>query len=329
MAFPTALLQFGHWVTGKACLAGGMLLPPGTKTTRNGRLGAANEDEDRFAEGDARWHPPRVGLLAFGMVRSGILAAGVAPREAAAQFVCDRVTPGGADSAMAATPGDVACGTNAAASGGNSSAYGDASTASGSFNSAYGVNSTASGAESSAYGFGSTAAFDGSAAFGFGATTTRADQQAFGTASNTYTMAGITSAASKAAQGAPTHLVTSNTSGDVAAYTFAELGLVSAGDVSGLQSQIDRLERRDNKLTEGIATVAALAQPMLLPGQHFAMRAGWGGYEDANAIGVSAAGVIASNLLNQGRGTLTLDGGVGFGTSEGEVAGRAGMSFGW
>jgi len=290
-------------------------LAPGTKTTRNGRLGAANEDEDRFAEGDARWHPPRVGLLAFGMVRLGILAAGVAPREAAAQFVCDSVTPGGADSATAASPGDVACGTNAAASGGNSSAYGDAS--------------TASGADSSAYGESSTAAFNGSAAFGFGATTTRADQQAFGTASNIYTMAGITSAASKAAQGAPTHLVTSNTSGDVAAYTFAELSLASAGDVSGLQSQIDRLERRDNKLTEGIATVAALAQPMLLPGQHFAMRAGWGGYEDANAIGVSAAGVIASNLLNQGRGTLTLDGGVGFGTSEGEVAGRAGMSFGW
>jgi hypothetical protein len=59
------------------------------------------------------------------------------------------------------------------------------------------------------------------------------------------------------------------------------------------------------------------------------MRAGWGGYDDANAIGLWAAGVVASNLVSQGRGTLTLDGGVGFGTSEGEVAGRAGMSFGW
>ena len=43
----------------------------------------------------------------------------------------------------------------------------------------------------------------------------------------------------------------------------------------------------------------------------------------------TAVGVVARNLLNQGRGTLTLDGGVGFGTSEGQVAGRAGMSFGW
>lgn len=57
--------------------------------------------------------------------------------------------------------------------------------------------------------------------------------------------------------------------------------------------------------------------------------AGWGGYDDANAIGVSAVGVVASNLLSRGRGTLALDGGIVFGTSEGQVAGRAGMSFGW
>ena len=94
--------------------------------------------------------------------------------------------------------------------------------------------------------------------------------------------------------------------------------------MSNLQSQINGLGRRDRELTEGIASVAALAQPMLLPGQHFAMRAGWGSYDDANAVGFSAAGVVASSLLSQGRGTLTLDGGVGFGTSEGEMAGRAG-----
>jgi hypothetical protein len=58
-------------------------------------------------------------------------------------------------------------------------------------------------------------------------------------------------------------------------------------------------------------------------------RSAAGGYDDARAVGFSAAGVVASNLLSQGRGTLTLDGGVGFGTDEGEVAGRAGMSFGW
>ena len=192
-----------------------------------------------------------------------------------------------------------------------------------------GTNALASADGAIAMGLNASAAHSNSAAFGNDATTTRANQQVFGTAANTYTMGGITSDASKTAQGAPTHLVTSNTGGDLAAYTFAELGLASSGDVSNLQSQINGLGRRDRELTEGIAAVAALAQPMLLPGQHFAMRAGWGSYDDANAVGFSAAGVVASNLLSQGRGTLTLDGGVGFGTSQGEVAGRAGASFGW
>jgi hypothetical protein len=37
-----------------------------------------------------------------------------------------------------------------------------------------------------------------------------------GTVSTTYTTPGITSAASKAAQGSPTHIVTSNAGGDLA-----------------------------------------------------------------------------------------------------------------
>jgi hypothetical protein len=139
--------------------------------------------------------------------------------------------------------------------------------------------------------------------------------------------------------------VTSNASGDLAAYTPSELGLATStqvaslqsniaglqSDVAGLQSDINRLGRRDRELTEGIATAAVLAQPMILPGQHFAMRAGWGGYDDANAnaVGLTAAGVLASNVLRQGYGTVVLDGGVGFGTNEGEVTGRAGVSFGW
>jgi autotransporter adhesin len=98
---------------------------------------------------------------------------------------------------------------------------------------------------------------------------------------------------------------------------------------SRTETQIDRLARRDNKLAEGIAVVAALAQPVLLPGQHFAMRAGWGGYDSANAVAFSAAGVIADNLLRSGHGTLALDGGIGWGADEGEVVGRAGMNFGW
>ena len=54
-----------------------------------------------------------------------------------------------------------------------------------------------------------------------------------------------------------------------------------------------------------------------------------GAYDDANAVSFTAPGVVGRNLLKPGRGTLTLDGGVGFGTSKGQVVGRAGASFGW
>jgi hypothetical protein len=191
---------------------------------------------------------------------------------------------------------------------------------------------------SSAIGPNATAGFDNSAAFGNGATATRANQQVFGTVTNTYTMSGITSDTSKAAQGKPTHLVTSNSGGDLAAYTPSQLGLVTTadlagfatkGDVSSLQSKINHLGQRDSELTEGLAAVVSLAQPVLLPGQHFAMRAGWGGFDGSNAVGFSAAGVVANNLLRPGFGTLVLDGGVGVGTDEGEVVGRTGVSFGW
>jgi hypothetical protein len=221
----------------------------------------------------------------------------------------------------AVATGSIAMGTQAFASNGGA---------------AFGDFASASGPNSSAIGPNATAAFDNSAAFGNGATATRANQQVFGTVTNTYTMAGLTSNASKAAQGSPTHLVTSNSSGDLAAFTASQLGLATTGDISNLQgdisnlqSKINRLGDRDRELTEGLAAVVSLAQPVLLPGQHFAMRAGWGGFDGSNAVGFSAAGVVANNLLRPGAGTLVLDGGVGVGTEEGEVVGRAGASFGW
>ena len=59
------------------------------------------------------------------------------------------------------------------------------------------------------------------------------------------------------------------------------------------------------------------------------MRAGWGGYDDASAVSFTMAGVVAENLLRPGFGTMVVDGGVGVGTNNGEVAGRAGLTVGW
>jgi hypothetical protein len=225
----------------------------------------------------------------------------------------------------------IAVGTNAQANKDGGIAMGMNAFAAGPGDTAIGQGASVGADNSSAFGAGATvlAGHTNSTALGTGATTTRANQIMLGTASTTYTAPGITSNASRAAQGTPTHLVTSNAAGDLAAYTPHELGLASQGDIAGLQGDINRLGQRDRKLTEGIATVAALAQPMLLPGQHVAMRAGWGGYDGASAVSFTMAGLLGSNLLHQGSGTLVVDGGVGFGTDEGEVAGRAGMTFGW
>jgi hypothetical protein len=81
-----------------------------------------------------------------------------------------------------------------------------------------------------------------------------------------------------------------------------------------------------NKAYEGTAIALAISQPVFLPGQTFAIRGGWGDYEGQNAFGVSAAGVIAHNVLGYGS-TVSLDAGIGAGNSS--VAGKAGVTVGF
>jgi hypothetical protein len=127
----------------------------------------------------------------------------------------------------------------------NATAFGSGANAAGVNATAMGQGASALADNSSAYGNGASvaASHTSAAAFGAGATNTRANQQSFGTASNTYTMAGITSNASKAAQGAPTTIVTSNGAGDLAAYSVADLRLATQGDVSALNSRLNTLRR--------------------------------------------------------------------------------------
>jgi trimeric autotransporter adhesin len=118
---------------------------------------------------------------------------------------------------------NVALGTNSNAAGastsnvaigGSANANSLTNTAGG--NVAIGLNSNATGGQTTAVGSNASATLANSAAFGNGAVATRANQQMFGTASNTYTMAGITSAASAAAQKGPVQVVTSDAGGNLA-----------------------------------------------------------------------------------------------------------------
>ncbi|TXM93917.1 hypothetical protein FV222_21870, partial [Methylobacterium sp. WL103] len=115
-------------------------------------------------------------------------------------------------------------------------------------------------------------------AIGPGARTTRANQVAIGNGSNTYTLGGIGSAQSAAAQSGETRFVTSDTAGNLATSgygpsTIAGLGsrLDSAeGRLGGVEARVGTLESRTNALSQystetrrearqGVAT--ALAMP--------------------------------------------------------------------
>ncbi len=77
---------------------------------------------------------------------------------------------------------------------------GSEAVASGLDSTAIGYSASATKESATAVGTRATAAYDNSAAFGVGAVAQRANQQMFGNGNNTYTLAGISSAASTAAQ---------------------------------------------------------------------------------------------------------------------------------
>lgn len=227
---------------------------------------------------------------------------------------------------------NTALGDGAESAGNNSAnvAVGDGASASGNGtrNTSVGAGSNAS-ANSVAVGADASAAQSNSAAFGNNAVATRANQQMFGTGASTYTMAGIASPDSKAALGAPTHLVTSNADGDLAAYTFSELGLASSGDLASINarlgqvdSRLDGLDEKSDKALQGVAMAFALAgSPSLAEHETFAISGNWGGYQGASGVAFGAALKLDRHIQ--------LNGGMAYGMNEGTVGGRAGVRLGW
>ena len=243
--------------------------------------------------------------------------------------------------ALASAYGATAIGLNSQATGTNAIAIGSGAVATGSVavgnvaaasngGAAFGDFSTASGTNSTAIGPNATAAYSNSAAFGSGATATRANQQVFGTSSNTYTMPGLTSSHSKSAQGSPTHLVTSNATGDLAAYTFSELGLATSGDVDALNTRINKVGARTDEAIAGVALAMSMVNPDLTGNERFGVAANWGAFQDANALGMSLMGVLGNDFVTKGD-RVAISGGFGIGLANGEgddvYGGRVGLQW--
>src|SRR6267378_3723944 len=186
----------------------------------------------------------------------------------------------------------------------NADAHGD-----GTNNVAIGTFATATGANSSALGNGAQATFDNSTAIGNGATATRANQQMFGTASNTYTMAGIATAASRAAQAGPTSIVTSDNAGNLATRSLADLGLASQSDISALNGRINDVNR---EARGGIALALAASglQFDTRPGK-VSLSGGYGNFKGQSGFAVGLGYAVSESMRFNAAFTAAQQGDIG------------------
>jgi hypothetical protein len=139
-------------------------------------------------------------------------------------------------------------------------------------------------------------------------------------------------------QGAGSGITVLNAAGTAPQFVANSSGLISAegNRIEGVATPIlgtdaankAYVDRGVNRAFEGTAVALAISQPVFLPGQTFAIRAGWGDYQGQNAAGVAAAGVIAHDVFGYGS-TVTLDAGIGVGTTYNDVGGKAGVTFGF
>ena len=257
------------------------------------------------------------------------------------------------DGSVASGTSSTAVGHFSTAGGGISTALGDGSVASGVESIALGQGSTASGVQSIALGQGSTAAFGGSTAIGQGVSTTRANQMMLGTSANTYTAPGITSSTSRAAQSGSLQIMTTDSTGNLASDTMANLDIASATtvqtntnnistntsnistntgniaqntqDIQGLQLATEDLRQDIRQNTEGVAMAMALSGvPTILPKcTNYAISTNWGTFGGENAMAVGGSARLMDNVF--------LNGGGAFGTSGrgNSGGGRAGVTFVW
>lgn len=161
--------------------------------------------------------------------------------------------------------------------------------------------------QATALGAYSTANHAGSMAIGYQAETTRENQVMVGNEDNTYTLAGINSAASKAAQSGPFYFVTSDSDGNLATTSF-DIGEITAldGRVTTNTQNIAALDNRVTTLENGFQDL----------GNRIASN-------QKEARGGTALALAAASLRYDDRPEkLSIAGGVG------HFKGLTGMSFG-
>lgn len=165
-----------------------------------------------------------------------------------------------------------------------------------------------------------------SVAIGPGATATRDGQVAIGGASSTYTMAGLSSDASRSAQEGAVRLVTTDMAGNLATadINVAELNGYGQrigtleGQVSALKGAVGRGFRRADG---GIAAAMALGGTVMPADMHLAVSFNLATYRGQQGF----SGAVVARVSDH----IWVSGGFAGSTVHGSNGGRAGMTFGW
>ena len=218
--------------------------------------------------------------------------------------------------------GATAIGQGAIASGDPATAVGQLATASGNNSVALGAVSTAAGVSSIALGQGANATPNNSVAIGQGVATTRANQVLIGGAGNTYTLPGVASATSLAAQTGATSFLTTDANGNLATSTFNPSSVAALdGRVTALEQNVAALQQSVRRAYEGTAVAIAMGGSALPDNKRYAISANYGTFRGENAFAGSLAIRITDNLVANGA--------VGTGLARGGVGGRVGATFSW
>jgi autotransporter adhesin len=209
------------------------------------------------------------------------------------------------------------------ASGSDSVAAGYGASAAGDNAAAYGSGASAGAENAVAIGNSANAGHANSVAIGTNARTTRANQVALGTAGSTYTMGGVTSAASRAAQSGSTQFVTTDTSGNLATSSYGPNHIAALdGRVGNLETSVSQLQRDIRGAYQGTAIALALTGAVLPAGKNFAVSTNFGTYRGETGFGASGVARITDNVF--------VSGGIGLGTSgQTNIAGRGGVTLAW
>jgi hypothetical protein len=146
---------------------------------------------------------------------------------------------------------------------------------------------------------------------------------ALGTASSTYTMSGLPSAASAATQTGPLELVTTDSGGNLASDGGATQAAIAmnAAAINELRGDVNRAFRRLDDQAEGIALAMAMGGLFMPSDKTFAISANMGFFDGKQAVAAQGA-VRLDNVW-------VLQGGIGVGVDGGNVGGRIGISAAW